>query len=235
MGWLTNLLLRARWLWRRRELEADLDAELAHHLAMKQEHLERHGAAAPDARLTARRSFGNLTRWKESARDLWRFTYWEGLWNDTAYAARLLRKDRVFTLVALATLTIGIGANTAVFSLLYGLLWRPLPVERPEELIRISLTNLPPTARHWTNGREVKVTEQRSLPYAMYEALGKRQQVFSGLFARAGGGNMHIELNGVPQRTDVTTVTGSFFPMLGLRPQIGRLLNESDDVHGRTR
>jgi predicted permease len=163
---------------------------------------------------------------------MWRFPYWEGWWSDAAYAARLLRKDHVFTLVSLLTLTLGIGANTAIFSLLYGLFWRPLPVERPEELIRISLTNLPPTTRHWANGREVEVTEQRSLTYAMYEALNKRQQVFSGLFARAGGGNMHIELNGVPQRTDVTTVTGSFFPMLGLRPQIGRLLNESDDVPG---
>jgi predicted permease len=232
MEWLTNLLLRFRWLLRRRELEADLDAELAHHLAMKRDHLERQGTAPFEAQLAARRAFGNRTRWRESIRDVWRFTYWEGLWNDTAYAARLLRKDRVFTLVALVTLTIGIGANTAVFSLLYGLLWRPLPVERPEELVRISLTNLPTTTRQWTDGREVRPTEQRSLTYAMYEALGTHQQVFSGMFARAGGGSMHLELDGVPQRTDVTTVTGSFFPVLGLRPQIGRLLNESDDVPG---
>jgi len=235
MSWVTNLLLRARWLLLRRELEADLDDEFAHHLEMTQRGFERQGAAAPEACLAAQRSFGNLTRWKETTRELWRFPYWEGWWSDIAYAARLLRKDRVFTLVSLLTLTLGIGANTAIFSLLYGLLWRPLPVERPEELVRISLTNLPPTTRRWTNGREVTPTEQRSLTYAMYEALAKHQQIFDGMFARAGGGSMHLELNGVAQRTNVTTVTGSFFPVLGLRPQIGRLLNESDDVHGRTR
>lgn len=232
MSWVTNLLLRARWLWRRRELEADLDEELAHHLEMTQQRLERQGVANPEARLAARRAFGNPTRWKESTRDLWRFPYWEGLWSDTAYAVRLLRKDRVFTLVALLTLTLGIGANTAIFSLLNGLLWRPLPVEKPEELVRIVLTNLPPTERQWTSGREVKPTERRTLTYAMYEALGKQQQVFSGLFARLGGGSMQLELNGAPQRTDVTTVSGSFFPVLGLRPQAGRLLNEADDIPG---
>jgi predicted permease len=232
MSWITNWLLRARALWRRRELDADLDAELAHHLEMKQHRFEQQGAAGLEARDAARRSFGNLTRWKETTRELWGFPYWEGLWSDTAYAVRLLRKDRVFTFVALLTLALGIGANTAIFSLLNGLLWRPLPVERPDELVRISLTNLPPTERQWTDGRQVAPTERRSLTYAMYEALGKHQQVFSGMFARAGGGSMHLELNGVPRRADVTTVTGSFFPVLGLRAQIGRLLNEADDIPG---
>ncbi len=139
---MANLFQRLRK--RRPELETEIDAELSHHLEMKQRQLEEQGIGPEEARRAARRSLGNMTVVKNDTREVWRFSYLESLWSDLAYSVRLLRKDRVFTLVALLTLTIGIGANAAIFSLLNGLLWRPLPVDHPEQLVRLTVTNLPP-------------------------------------------------------------------------------------------
>jgi predicted permease len=225
---ITNLLLRIRGLLRRRQLDEDLEAELAHHLEMKQRSLENHG---DEAHFEARRALGGEIRWKEETRALWSFPSLESMWSDTMYAIRLLAKDRMFTSVALLTLALGIGSNTAIFSILNGLLWRPLPVERPDQLVRLTLTNLPPSYRRWVNGREVKVNEQRQISFAMYQALQK-SGIFNGVFGIAGGGYMYLERNGVPRRVNVTTVTGSYFPVLGLRAQRGRLLTASDDVPG---
>ena len=199
---------------------------------MKQRQLEEQGIGPEEARLAARRSLGNTTVVKNDTREVWRFSYLESLWSDLAYSIRLLRKDRLFTLVALLTLTIGIGVNAAIFSLLNGLLWRPLPVDHPEQLVRLTVTHLPPSYRQWENGREVKRDKRRHMTFAMYQALEKRQQVFSGMLATAGGGAMHVDLNGDVHRAVVTSVTGSFFPVLGVRPEAGRLLEERDDTPG---
>jgi len=226
---MTNLILRLKALLKRRELDAELDEELAHHLEMKQLALRQEGSADPKGE--AQQALGGELRWKEQTRSQWSFTSMEAFNSDLKYAARLLAKDRAFTLVALATLALGIGSNTAIFSLLNGLLWRPLPVEHPEQLVRLTVQNLPPSYRQWVNGKEVKAREQRTITFATYQAL-ERSGVFAGVFGIVGGGNMNFEHKGVPNRKDVTTVTGSYFPVLGLRAQAGRLLNESDDVPG---
>ncbi len=230
MNWIANLWHRFRK--HRPALEVELEEELAHHLELKQRQFEAQGMTPEEARMAARRSLGNATLWKADTREVWRFTYLESLWSDVAYSVRLLRKDRMFTCVALLTLAIGIGANTAIFSLLNGLLWHPMPVEKPEQLVRLILTNLPPTQRDWVNGREVKAVEGRQFTYAMYQAFTKRQQVFSGMFGIVGGGGMQVEVNGVPHRERVTITSGSMFPMLGLQPEAGRLLSDQDDVRG---
>jgi len=230
-----SLLLRLRGLVHRRRLDADLEAELAHHLAMKERALSQEGLAPAAAASAGRRAFGNTALWQENIRDLWRFRYLESLWSDLAYALRLLRKDKGFTLVAIFTLALGVGANTAIFSLLNGLIWRPLPVDHPEQIIRLALTNLPPTYREWVNGRPVRPAERPTLSYPMYTALEKRQQVFAGMFAGAGGGLMQLDVNAISHRAYVTITTGSTFPVLGLRAQAGRLFGEADDVVGAPR
>jgi len=111
-------------------------------------------------------------------------------------------------------------------------LWRPLPVAQPEQLVRLALTHLPPSYRQWVAGRSEAPTERRQMTYVMYQALARRQQVFTGLFGTDGGGSMQLERNGIPRRVSATTVTGSFFPVLGLQPQAGRLLTEADDQPG---
>jgi predicted permease len=225
-----GLFPRMRALFQRRRLDADLEAELAHHLAMKRQRLKQQGLAESEAAREAQRTFGKVTRWKEEIRGEWSFAYLESLASDVGYAVRLLRKDKVFTMVALVTLTLGIGANTAIFSLLDSLIWRPLPVEHPGQIVRLALTNLPPSYREWINGRPVPAKEWPSIWYEMYQELEKRQQVFAGMFATSGGDLQQLEWKGIPRRVFVTVATGSMFPVLGVRARTGRLLSEQDDV-----
>jgi len=228
MTWISNLWQRLHK--RRAELDAELDDELAHHIALKQQDLERDGLAPEEARAAAYRSLGNATLVKADTRDLWSFTYLESLWTDVAYSFRLLRKDAIFSSVALLTLAIGIGANTAIFSLLNGLVWKTLPVEHPDELVRLALTNLPPTDSRWATG--LKSAKGRIFTYPLFESLAKRQQVFTAVFGTVGGGAMQFDVNGMPYRERATILTGALFSGLKLQPQAGRLLSEQDDIPG---
>jgi predicted permease len=232
MSWITSVWLRGRALIARRQLDRDLEDELAAHLAMKQERLEREGTDPTAAALQARLALGNTAAWKEETRDAWMFAWLEGIWRDLSFAMRMLAKDRAFTVVALVTLTLGIGANTAVFTLLNGLLWRALPVEEPERLVRIGITNLPPGEQAWSNGRMAPATERMQMPFPLYSALNERKEIFDGTFGIGGDGSMVMETGGAAYKVSTSTVTGTFFPVLGVKPRIGRLLTSEDDIPG---
>jgi hypothetical protein len=232
MEWVSGLAHRLRSLLNRRRLDADLNEELAAHLAFKQESLEAEGLAAGEASRQARLALGNATAWKERTREQWILPRLEGLWRDVVFGSRRLAKDKIFTTVALLTLALGIGANTAVFTLLNSLLWRALPVREPGELVRIRVTNLPPTERAWAGGRAIEPSERRQISFPMYEALGRRQQIFDGICGRAGHGQMVVEIAGVPCRLRMSVVTGTYFAVLGVEPAIGRLLSPADDIPG---
>ena len=231
MTWLVSFFQRLRSFRNRRQLDRDLEDELGAHLALKQAHFEEEGLPPKEAGRRARLAVGNPTSWKESTREQWSFARLESLWQDVVFGTRVLLKDRIFTTVALITLAIGVGGNTAIFTLLNSLLWRGLPVREPQQLVRVRVINLPPTDRAWINGRATAPKERRQIPFQLFEALGKHD-LFDGVLGIAGEGPVVAEVAGAPYQIRMCTVTGSYFPVLGVEPGAGRLLAPSDDVAG---
>ncbi len=129
--------LRVKALVKRRELDRDLDDELAFHLAMREQKLREQGVASEEAPYAARRQFGNVTLLKETSRELWGFHSLETFWQDVRYGARQLRRNPGFTIVAVLTLALGIGANTAMFSIVDGAFLKPLPVADANQYVDI--------------------------------------------------------------------------------------------------
>ncbi|HWP44340.1 MAG TPA: ABC transporter permease [Blastocatellia bacterium] len=139
----------------------------------------------------------------------------ETLWRDLRYGARMLRKNYGFTLIAVVSLALGIGANTAIFSLVNAALLRPLPVKEPEQIV--SLNN---TARYRTF---------QTFSYPNYKDFRDRNEVFSGLFAHRFA-PLSLSHDGINERLWGFLVTGNYFEVLGVKPALGRLISTDDDI-----
>jgi predicted permease len=133
---------------------------------------------------------------------------------DLRYGLRMLRKSPMFTAIAVLTLALGIGAGTAIFTLVNALLYRELPVPHAEQLVQLRLI--------FHNGRHAPF----SLP--MFQELQRDQQVFSGIFAWSGGGPANVEVDGKLARDNVLYVSGDFYSQLDVRPMLGRLIEPAD-------
>src|SRR5262245_48161562 len=144
------------------------------------------------------------------------------LWQDLRYGARMLMKSPGFTVIAVLTLALGIGANTAIFSLTDQILLRLLPVERPEELVVLRSPG-PKEGRVWSDGDDAA-----SFSYPMYKALRDRSEAFSGLLARFAI-PLSVAGAGQTERADGELVSGNYFKVLGVRPALGRVFNQEDD------
>src|SRR5207249_12194312 len=129
---------RRGWLFRRRGREEELDEEIQSHLRMAAEQRMERGETAEGAGVSAAREFGNVTLIKEVTREMWEGAFWETFWQDIRYGARMLRRNAAFTAVAVVSLALGIGANTAIFSLIDAVMLKMLPVQNPEQLVMLN-------------------------------------------------------------------------------------------------
>ena len=127
--------LRMRAAFRRKELDRDLAEELQFHLAMREQQQCSEGISPGDAKAAARRRFGNVASVMEDCRELWTFVWLETWWQDLRYGVRQLRAARGFTAVAAVTLGLGIGATTAIYSMLDAMLWNPVVLPHAERLV----------------------------------------------------------------------------------------------------
>jgi putative ABC transport system permease protein len=211
-----SLINRLLALLKRDELENNLDDELKFHVEMKTREYVAEGMSPQDARAAALRQFGNVMRTKETARSAWSFPALESILQDIRYGLRQLRRNPGFTAVAVLTLGLGIGANTAIFSLIDAVMLRMLPVERSEELMQVQYGD-----PSWS-GEGVGFTNP------LWEQVRDRQDVFSGVFAW-GTEKFDLARGGAAHFADGIWVSGDFFNTLRLRPAAGRLISNADD------
>lgn len=129
-----SFLRKLQWLAQRRGKEAELREELQFHLDQEAEQHQNEGLAEDEARRAARRELGNIVLLRENTRAMWGWTVVEQLAQDVRYAFRTMASNRLFTLLAVSSLALGIGANTAIYSFMDSLLLRSLPVSDPESL-----------------------------------------------------------------------------------------------------
>jgi putative ABC transport system permease protein len=211
--------LRIKAIFRRGQLDRDLDDELQFHLAMREQKLAESGVPAQEARYAAQREFGNATQAKEMNREMWTFPFLETLWQDIRYGLRQLNRSPGFTAVAVLILALGIGANTAVFSLINGLMLRTLPVRDPGRLVEL-LHHYPGEPEPGFNG----------FSWDAYRIMRDGNHVFSPLFV----GTLNwftIRADKLePQKVFGGGVGGRFFQALGVRAATGRLIGP-EDVH----
>ena len=202
-----------------------MDAELRFHMETYAADLVRSGVAPEEAMRRARIEFGGIDRAKEECREARGVHFIETLAQDIRYGLRTLRKSPGFTVVALLTLALGIGANTAIFSLLNAVMLKSLPVQEPEHLVLFG-------SGRWAGSTRTLPDESWHLfSYPFYREISDRNDVFSGIAAvhsiefsahcSVGGGSFEL--------VNADLVSGTYFSVLGLRPILGRTLTEADD------
>src|SRR5438876_6305236 len=213
-SWLRVLVLRLMALFRKGRLEQDLDEELSSHLGMLVEENVRKGMSREEARYAALRSFGGVAQVKEIYREQRGLPVIETLVQDLRYGRRMLAKNPGFTAVAVLTLALGIGANTAIFSLVDAVLLRLLPVRNPEQLVIFA-----------HGGREPST---RGSNHPLYEFLRDRNQSLAGLFA-FWPVDLKVRTGAGAQSVAGQFITSNYFSVLGVNPSIGRTLAAGDD------
>src|SRR6202034_104366 len=216
---------RIRALFMRRQLDRDLEEELSFHLALREARHAESGVAATDAQAVARREFGNVTVFKEACRDMWTFASLENLWQDLRFAIRTFRKEPGFTAMAILSLGLGIGANSAVFTLANDLLLKAIPVHDPRHLVSLGKAEGGGVLGGLSGSLDI-------FPYQLYKQIENRRDVFAGVCAygsftivvgvRPGG------FGGPTGQANSALVSGDFFRVLGVNTVVGRGIEPSD-------
>jgi predicted permease len=213
MKWLQQLFTR-------RKIFSDLSEEIQQHLDEKTEALMAEGMSREEAVRAAKREFGNVTRMQERGREAWMWPLAESLWADAKFAFRQLYKNLGFALTAILTLALGIGATTAIFSLVNAVLLRPLPFPEQNRLMWLAQQDhsLPGVA-------------PEALSYPDYFDWRAQNRTFSGMASYTGGG-VTLESDGETQRLDAQEVSSNFFQVLSAAPMLGRDFRWEDEKPG---
>jgi putative ABC transport system permease protein len=206
---------------RRERMMDDLNRDIREHIEMEtQDNIDR-GMPPEEARYAAVRKFGNVTRVKEDTRDVWSFAWLEQLGQDIRYALRMLRKAPGFTAVAVLTIALGIGATTAIFSVVDATLLHPLAYPQPEQLVSIEDDLAGVGARDVG----ISVPEWHDL---------ERSGVFEYVSVMGGGGSVNLTGASQPTRARFLPEAPNYFALLGVKPELGRAFNPEDQTPGFT-
>src|SRR5258708_1073621 len=211
-NWLSEIRRRARMLVSREQFDRELEEEMRLHRELREQQQVQVGVSLEEARLVARRRFGNATLLKETSRAMWGWTWLEDFFHDLSHGVRILRKTPGFTAVAVLTLALGIGANTAIFSVVNALILRPLPVEKPATLVQFLRHGWFGTGSHFS--------------YPDFEELRDRNHVLAGASVVFWVNPVLLDArwNGEPENVAGQMVSGNFFALLGVHPSPARLI-----------
>ncbi len=208
-----------RTLLQKARFEAEMDDELLFHLERVTEENIQAGMTPEAARRAARLSFGALEQVKEECRDTRPIRILREILQDLHYGLRTLARSPGFAAVSILTLALGVGANTAIFSLIDAILLRDLPVRNPEELVIVE-------AFHGQEGR--------NFSYPMFRDIATRQEAFSGVYATGGAEFVRVEVEGLGELPSPEAIQGRFvssnhFSVLGVNPMLGRVFDAGDN------
>lgn len=223
---------------RRERMMQDLEQDIREHIETETQDNIARGMSPEEARYAALRKFGNVRRVQEEAREVWSFVWLEQLWQDVRFALRMLRKSPAFTAVAVLTLAFGIGANTAIFSLIDAVLLRSLPVQNPAQLVLLKWSARKSPNIHgmasWgdcpSDLRDGRANPSGcSFSEPMFREIAAAN-IFQGTAAFANSGRLDLTGNGPASVINGQLVSGDFFRTMGLNAALGRLLDASDDT-----
>ena len=220
MRWMTRVFRRVEQ-WARRDLvEAEVDAEMKAHIELEiAEHMSA-GMSHAEATRLALRDFGGVQRYKEEARDVLGLRVLDDVGRDLRYAGRLLRRSPAFAVAVVLTFALGIGCTAAIFTLVQGILIRPLPYARPSELVALWERNVP------------RAVDRNVVSVSMFERWRNETHGFSAVAAMVPAPRT---LGGVsPERISAAQVSPSYFRLLGVHPTIGRDFTNTDELNGGT-
>src|SRR3954452_4878047 len=228
-AWVTILASRVRGLFVRGREDADFDVEVSTHLDMLTDEYIRRGLPPDDARRQAIVRFGGPMQLKEAQHDRRGLPFVETTLQDVRYAIRALRRSPAYSLVAVATLAIGIGAGTAVYTVVGAVLMRPLPYRAPSELVRIFETN---PLRRWTRNiaAPANYADWRARNKSFTDVAAYEQFNFNGSGAR----DLFLTGYGEPQGVKSMGVSGNLFQVLGAAPLLGRTFLDEEQWEDRS-
>jgi predicted permease len=243
MTTLRVFLSRLRGLFLKRNLDQDLADEISSHLEMQTEDYQRQGMSADEARYAALRKFGGVEQVKETYRERRGLPYVETILRDLAYGARMLWRSPIITTVAILSLALGIGANTALFSVVDAVFLKTLPVDEPDRLVIFE----------WQSGRSFRTNgmsgtsnvivpeNMRGLSLFRYDVFEKMQQArfaaatqspLSDLFAFGPVRELTAKIGDQPEVVNGQAVSSGYFAGLGVQPSLGRAITDQDDRPG---